>query len=70
MVLTYSVSLSRLKWMKFLSWKKLRDFKEGMKNWHSIGTKHTKQVMNLVKAAETAGKELDEDIGSLIFSHT
>ena len=67
--LTYSVALTRSKWMKYVSWKKLRDFKEGMKNWYMIGTKHAEQVMDLVTSAEKSGKELDEDLGIFSFPH-
>ena len=68
-VLTNTMALSRSSWMKYISRKKYRDFKEGMKNWYMIGTKHTKQVMDLVRSADNAGKELDENLGILSISY-
>ena len=68
-VLTNSLVLSRSKWMKYISWKKYRDFKEGMKNWYISGTKHTKQVIDLVKSADKTGKDLDQNLGIFSFSY-
>ena len=64
-VLTNAIFLSRAKWLKYIFWKAYADLNKGMKDWHAIGMKNTKKVMEQVKNAEEMGKTLEDSIGIL-----
>ena len=68
--LTNSFFLSRSKFLKYIYRKKYRELKDGMRDWHNIGLKHTKTVLDSVDIAEKTGKELDENLGILCFFNT
>ena len=68
MVLGNSMHLSRSKWMKYIDRKAYNGLQQGMKDWYTIGMKHTEKVMELVKDAEKTGKSLDENIGTIYAS--
>ena len=63
-VLSNSLHLSFSPWMKYVNRKAYTELRAGMKDWYSIGMKHTKTVMDRVKSAEEKGKSLDENIGN------
>ena len=68
MAIINSFFLSRSKWLKYIYRKKYRELQNGMRDWHKIGLKHTKTVLDSVETAERTGKDLDENIGILCFS--
>jgi len=63
-VLTNAIFLSRAKWLKYIFWKAYADLNKGMKDWHAIGMKNTKKVMEQVKNAEEMGKTLEDSIAN------
>ena len=66
--LTSSFKLSRANWLKYVYRKTYKDLQDGMRNWHQIGLKHMKKVVDSLKTAEETGNDLDEHIGILCFS--
>ena len=66
-VLSNSMKLSLSPWMKYFTRNAYTELRQGMKDWYTIGMKHTKTVMDLVKNAEKTGNSLDENIGNFCY---
>jgi len=68
-VLGNSMHLSRSKWMKYIDRKAYTGLQQGMKDWYTVGMKHSKTVMDLVEDAEKTGKSLDENIANSLICY-